>query len=60
MTAKFLLLEREIDDYLIQFMGIPTQFAGMLTKVGDSVGLSAQLNISNLKQQTCATKRRRR
>jgi hypothetical protein len=60
MTAKFLLLEREIDDYLIQVMEIPTQFAGMLTKVGDSVGLSAQLNISNLKQQTCATKRRRR
>jgi hypothetical protein len=49
MTAKFLDLEREIDDYSVQFVEIPTQFAGVLTRVGNSVGLSDQLNKIELK-----------
>ena len=49
LTAKFLELERKIDDYAEQFIEVPTPTAGVLMRVGNIPGLSDGLGRIELK-----------
>ena len=53
MTGEFLDLEREIDNFALQYEYYPSKTMGMLIRLGKHAGLSEQLAQTQSLQQSC-------